>query len=232
MSYCQTFKGKDLLDQSLIDNTTQIVITDNEFNKISRLIYDRVGIKLGEHKKSLVAGRLHKILKQYNLTNYSQYYKFISNDKTGEAINKLVDRISTNHTYFFRENEHFDYLMSTVFQKLTQNRTVLNQVNLRIWCAGCSSGEEPYTIAMLLTQFLGNNLPKNNPIILATDVSSHALDKAKQGEYSEQNMSHVPKAFRNKYFTKVPDSNWKVNESIKKLVLYRRLNLMRSLLRI
>ena len=203
-----------------------IKLTDSEYKLMSGLVYDKFGINLGEQKRSLIIGRLNKILKQYGFTTFKQYYDYILNDSSGAALTTLIDRISTNHTYFFRENDHFDYFSNTAVPEMIRDLKKRNRREIRIWCAGCSSGEESYTLAMLLMEHLEKELKMWDIGILATDISTLALDKATAGVYSDENVSKLPNGPKNKYMIRQPDGSWKVNDRVKSLVLYRKLNLM------
>lgn len=124
------------------------------------------GINLKEEKQALVTGRLYNVLVQNNLKNFSEYFEYIHNDKSGDAITTLINKITTNHTFFMREVEHFYYLRDKVLHylvKLKKNK------DLRIWSAGCSSGEEPYTLAMIIDEFLGNEKALWDSKVLAAD---------------------------------------------------------------
>ncbi len=202
-------------------------LSDREYAMISQLVYEKFGINLGEKKRSLVLGRLHKLVRQYNFNNFEQFYKFVLQDSTGEALSALVDRISTNHTYFYRENAHYDYFSSQVLPQLISSLSARRESSIRIWSAGCSSGEEPYTLAMLLGEYLGTDLPRWKIGILATDISERVLEKAREGIYSKENVSKLPPKYRQKYFTPLANGQMQVNDSLKKMVLFRRLNLIR-----
>ena len=203
-------------------------LTDKELGLISELVYRKFGIKLDERKRALIIGRLQKILRQKGFSTFEQYYDYVNSDPSGQALITLIDRISTNHTFFYREQDHFDFFRSTVIPQMVEFLGRRKRKDLRIWCPGCSSGEEPYTLAMLLLDAFGAEIERWDPGILATDVAIGPLEKAIAGVYSDENVSHLPKPFRLKYFAKLKDGNWEVKERVKKLVLFRRLNLMRS----
>ncbi|MGD0153876.1 MAG: protein-glutamate O-methyltransferase CheR [Thermacetogeniaceae bacterium] len=202
-------------------------ITAEEFHLISSLVYDKFGINLGEHKQSLVIERLQKVLRQGGFSSFKEYYYSVMQDSTGQALLTLIDKISTNHTFFFRESDHFDVLTTAILPEIFNKQPGMGQ-SLRLWSAGCSSGEEPYSLAMAISESLGQ---KNNNLdlgILATDISVTALESASRGVYSEAQVSQVPLLFRKRYFTLTPDGNWAVKENLKKAILFRRLNLMRQ----
>lgn len=202
-------------------------LTEEEFRLISSLVYDKFGINLGEHKRSLVIERLQKVLRQGGFSSFKEYYYHVVQDTTGQALLTLIDKISTNHTFFFREKDHFDTLTTTALPEIMRKQSGARQY-LKIWSAGCSSGEEPYSLAMVISEFLG---PKINTLdlgILATDISVTALEKATLGIYSEAEASQMPPDLRRRYFLRLDDGSWAVKESLKKMILFRRLNLMRQ----
>ncbi len=205
-----------------------IRLTDEEFRLISDLVYRKCGIKLGEQKRALIIGRLQKALRSGSFGSFKEYYDYVINDQSGKALLDLVDRISTNHTFFFREKDHFDYLTSVVLPEISETLRKKQSGGVRIWSAGCSSGEEPYTLAMVASEYYGDWILGADLGILATDISISALEKATAGVYPEESMSTVSLAYRHKYFSRLKDGNWAVNKSLKDMVLFRRLNLIRQ----
>jgi chemotaxis protein methyltransferase CheR len=202
-------------------------LTGAEFHLISSLVYDKFGINLGEHKRSLVIERLQKVLRQGGFSSFTEYYYHVVEDVTGHALLTLIDRISTNHTFFFRESDHFDELTTRVIPE-TLSKQLPGRRSLRLWSAGCSSGEEPYTIAMIICNFMGQKMSALDAGVLATDISVTALEKASQGVYSDAEMTHVEPDVRRRYFMQLGEGRWSVKQCLKDLVLFRRLNLMRQ----
>ena len=205
-----------------------IDLSDREYKLISDLVYRTVGIHLDEHKKALIVGRLQKFLREKEFSNFSQYYDYVNSDPTGQALKTLVTNISTNYTFFFRENDHFTFFLKNVLPQITEMLKKYKSRDLRIWCAGCSSGEEPYTLAILLLEYFGSEIKSWETGVLATDISEKALEKANNGIYSDENISGIPLPLRNKYFSRHDEKNWIVENQVKKLVLFRRFNLMRE----
>jgi len=203
-------------------------ITEDEFLTISKFVYDKFGIKLGEQKKTLVIERLQKILRTGNFQNFAQYFEYIINEPTGEAILTFIDRVSTHHTFFFREIEHFDYLKNVVLPEIVERSRAANEKpDIRIWCAGCSSGEEPYSVAITLSEFVEGYSLKASVGILATDISVSSIEKASEAIYQAPQLAHVPVQLRHKYFISAPDGNFMIKPELKNMILFRRLNLMR-----
>lgn len=203
-------------------------LTDEEFNLISWLIHERFGIKLGEQKRTLIVGRLQKVLLSGEFNSFKEYFNHVLQDSTGRALLTLADRISTNYTFFFREKEHFDFLLATVLPQIFDMLKKKGSRDLRLWCAGCSSGEEPYSLAMVICEYFGHELSNLDIGILATDISDSALKEASAGVYPAERMSQLPLVYRQRYFSPLKDGSWVVKKSLKDLVLYRRLNLMRQ----
>lgn len=204
-----------------------IEISEKEYAKISQLVYNRFGINLGTKKQSLVMNRLRKVLLENNFNNFEQFYKYIQEDKSGVGLDILINKISTNLTYFARENEHFNYLQETVIPALRSTPKVSSEKAMRIWCAGCSTGEEAYTLAMVMRSAY-KNTDNWNLGVLATDISARALEIAKTGIYSADNVKKLSDPAYKNGFIKVPGDKYQVQSEIQKLVLFRRLNLMRA----
>ena len=217
------------MSDSPVVSTEMMQITDAEFHSIRDLVYERFGITLSDQKKSLVVGRLQKILKKYDCATFKQYYDKLKSDKGDALIGELANQITTNHTFFFRESDHFDFFKSDILPWMIKEHKAKGDNDLRIWCAASSSGEEPYTLIMSLMEFFGADYKNWNCGLLATDVSEKALGEAIMGAYAQNRMQGVPPALLNKYFKKTPDG-YSVNDQLKKEVTYRRFNLMNKTL--
>lgn len=200
-----------------------LAITDNEFRMLADYIKANYGINLKEEKRSLVAGRLYNVLLQNNFDNFTEYYNYVISDKTGGAVVTLIDKISTNHTFFMREADHFYYFRDKVLPYLAGT---VKEKDLRIWSAGCSSGEEPYTIAMIIDEFFGKERIWWDAKVLATDISSKVLDIAERGEYSNERILPAPASWRLNYFKMLDNENFVITDKIRKEVIYRKFNLM------
>ncbi len=197
-------------------------ITDKEFKKLADYIKANYGIYLKEEKQSLVAGRLHNVLIQKNFVNFSEYYDHVITDKTGNAAATLIDKITTNHTFFMREADHFYYFRDKVLPYLADT---IKEKDLRIWSAGCSSGEEPYILAMIIDEFFKEKVRWDTKI-LATDISSKVLETAQKGEYGNTEIAAIPPEWRLNYFRKTGKETSAVIEKIRNEVIYRKFNLM------
>ncbi|MCD6580820.1 MAG: protein-glutamate O-methyltransferase CheR [Desulfuromusa sp.] len=209
-------------------NNSLMAISDTEFTRLRDLIYKRFGINLTEQKRSLLVGRLQKLMRQLNLPTFSAYFEYLGNDKTEAALSELVDLIATNHTYFNREKDHFDYFSQTALPAVIEKLKKENRKDLRIWCAGCSSGEEPYTLLMLMMEYLGSDYNSWDAGILATDISDKALTVARRGTYATDRVMQLPENLRKKYFTAAGQGEMAVIDKIKKETTFRRFNLMNT----
>ena len=205
-----------------------MAISDSEFKHIRDLIYDRFGINLTEQKRSLLVGRLQKLMRQLGLPTFADYFNYLENDKTEASLSELVDLISTNHTYFNREKEHFSYFSQTALPAVVDKLRKEGRKDLRIWCAGCSTGEEPYTLLMLMKEYLGNDYDSWDAGILATDISDRALTIAKRGAYATDRVMQLPDTLRKKYFVAAGNDVMQVVDKIKNEATFRRFNLMNT----
>ncbi|WP_305043660.1 CheR family methyltransferase [Geoalkalibacter sp.] len=201
-------------------------ISDAEFEQLRRLIKARFGINLTDQKKSLVVGRLQKLLRSTGFASFGAYYEHLVNDKSESALSELINRISTNHTYFNREKAHFDYFQQTALPAMAEALKRHNSRDLRIWCAGCSSGEEAYTLQMLMMDYFGGDYARWDAGLLATDISERVLAIAREGIYPQERVLQLPEALQRKYFRRLPDGSSQVVESVRKEVTFRRFNLM------
>lgn len=203
-----------------------IHISDEEFKLLRDLVYNNIGINLTEEKRNLLMGRLQKILRARSFSNFRDYYNFIINDKSGEALSELANSISTNHTFFYREKDHFEFFLSTALPEIVSIAKEQRSTDLRIWSAGCSSGEEPYNLMMLMLEYFGRDYNKWTAGVLATDISEKALDFARRAVYSNDRVRYLPVEYKNRYLKKVNKDEWEVIDQIKKDVVFRRFNLM------
>lgn len=198
-------------------------ITKQEFNQLAAYIKANYGIYLKEEKRALVMGRLSNVLIENNFRSFSDYYHYVISDKTGEEAATLVNKITTNHTYFMREPEHFHYFRDEVLPYLA---TVVQDKDLRIWSAGCSSGEEPYTLAMLIDEYFGQEKTGWDTRILATDISSKVLGKAVKGIYRHEEIAGLPAVWRLNYFKKLDHEYFVLVDKIRNEIIFRKFNLM------
>lgn len=200
-----------------------VAITNKEFEQMSGFIKANYGIYLKREKESILTGRLQNVLTQAGFNNFTEYYDHVVSDSTGNAAVKLIDQITTNHTFFMREADHFFYFKDTVLPVLS--RFVKNK-DLRIWCAASSSGEEAYTLAMILDEFFGREKALWDCKVLATDISGRVLDIAQKGVYAKERVTPLPASWKLNYFDKINAESYAVKNTIKNEVIFRKFNLM------
>jgi chemotaxis protein methyltransferase CheR len=200
-------------------------ITDREFRELVQFIKQNYGINLSQ-KRSLILGRLNNYITQCGFGSFSEYFHYIVSDRTGKAGTILVNKLTTNHTYFMREPQHFEFLEQVVLPKLVKNAG--SNKDLRIWSAGCSTGEEPYTLAMILDSFFGAEKCQWDAKILATDISTTALERAQKAIYPSNQLTAIPNRWRANYFRKIDDEHDILGDNIRKEVIFRRFNLMNA----
>jgi chemotaxis protein methyltransferase CheR len=163
----------------------EIAINDREFKQFRDLLYQTAGIALADHKKALVAGRLRKRLEHYGLSSYKQYFDLITTNPPDGERQVAIDLLTTNETYFYREAKHFEFLANTILPGRERG------VPYRIWSAASSSGEEPYTLAMVCAEVMGVS---GNWEIVASDISTRVLAKAQEALYPMERAQHIPQA--------------------------------------
>ncbi|PKN21532.1 MAG: protein-glutamate O-methyltransferase, partial [Deltaproteobacteria bacterium HGW-Deltaproteobacteria-3] len=202
-------------------------LNDGLFQKFSDLVYEKTGIFLKPEKKELLNARLGKRLRATGITSFKQYYEYVINDRSGDELVHLIDSVSTNFTSFFRENSHFEILSSTVLPAFVKEGRGKNK-EILLWSSASSSGEEPYTMAMVVEDFVSRH-PGMRYRIMATDISTRVLAQAKRGVYADERVTKVPKPFLKKYFQKGvgnSDGYVKVKDELQRMVHFDRFNLM------
>jgi chemotaxis protein methyltransferase CheR len=208
---------------ALLQREPEIALSDREMDRIVRLVYERSGITLHQGKRALVVARLHKMLKSGGFRSFSDYVRHVETDRTGQQLSVLIDAISTNHTSFFREDEHFRYLASLVAPPLAAaDRPV------RVWCAACSTGQEPVSIAATLMDALP--AAQHGRIrVLASDISTRALKTAGAGVYPLRVADGLPQPVLKSYFERglgADEGKVRVRAHVRRVIEYRRLNLI------
>ncbi len=214
----------ELAIHSLINEA--IDISDMEFTKLAALVYDKTGIFLSACKKPLVKSRLNKNVRDCGFSRFSDYLTAVARDADGAMLAHLIEKISTHHSYFFRESDHFDYLAEHVFPEFEKRLNADPETVFRIWSAGCANGEEPYTLAICLHRFFGERY-RRNFLILATDIAESSLRQATYGEYAPEKINETPPELRRHYFNITEDAAV-LKPSVKSYVHFRKLNLIDS----
>ncbi len=203
-------------------------LRDIDFEKISRFVYERYGINLHEGKKELVKARLSRRLREGNFNSFAQYFRFVTIKDGASELIIMIDTLSTNLTSFFREDAHFNKLrkiIGTMRKPLSGNVPMLRP--LRIWCAGCSTGEEAYSLAITIQEALADQSVDTQ--ILATDISTKVLKTATAAIYSKERVKNIPQLLLKKYF-QIGHGDWekyyRVKKEIKNMIKFMRFNLM------
>ncbi|MDO8990162.1 MAG: protein-glutamate O-methyltransferase CheR [Sideroxyarcus sp.] len=168
------------------------VLSDTEFRQFQTMIYDIAGISMSPAKKQLVGGRLAKRVKQHGLSSYGDYFKILMRKENRDELQAAIDLLTTNETYFFREPRHFDFLQRSIAELRRPGRT------FRVWSAASSSGEEPYTIAMVLADVLGEDAWE----VVGSDISTRVLDKARGGHYPMTRIDGISRQHLSRYCLK------------------------------
>lgn len=204
-------------------------MSDGDFRRFSAFIYRECGINLPPAKKTMLTARLSKRLRERGMSSFREYFNYIRNsaDRSKELV-RMIDVVTTNKTDFFREPGHFEYLTNTVLPELLENERRLSSRRINVWSAGCSSGEEPYTLAMVLSEFRERHR-KSTFSILATDISSRVLALARRAIYPERVVQSIPQRLRSKYLMKGKGSRegfFRIVPELRDQVRFKRLNLI------
>lgn len=199
-----------------------IKINDKEFAILTEYLQDNFGLNLIK-KRTLIESRLNNNLVNSGFTSYRSYMDYVFNDKSGKQISQIVNLLTTNFSYFMREWEHFRYFRDHILPEL---KSTIRDNDLRTWSAGCSTGQEPYTMAMLIMDFLGEQKKYWDTKVLATDISVKALGIAKEGIYDEEGLNNIPTSWRFAYFHKATKNRLEIHDAVKSEVVFRRFNLI------
>lgn len=201
----------------------EFALQDGDFRKIASLVTATTGIVIDERKRAFIHGRLGRRLRALGLIDFSEYCRVLDGPDGAAERHVLVNAITTNHTSFFREQHHFDYLAKIALPEIVKNGAE-KQRRLRIWSAGCSSGEEPYTIAMTLCEA---KVPTAWDVkILATDLDTNVLASAGAGLYDEERAESIPPNFRQRYVAAQPDGRVSMNPVLRSMITFKQLNLL------
>lgn len=206
-----------------------LALTEAEFSKLGGLIYRSCGIKMPHHKKSMLEARLRRRLRALCLHSFAEYCDYLFSHGGMEVeLTRLIDVVTTNKTDFFREAAHFSYLTEQALPDLAQRFGIGFDRPLRLWSAGCSTGEEPYTLAMVLSEY-GRNHPGFSFSILATDISTEVLEKAARGVYATEKVHPVPAECKKRYLLRSREEAKKlvrIIPELRALITFRHLNFM------
>jgi chemotaxis protein methyltransferase CheR len=208
------------------ENSREFEFTDADFHFLAKYAYDYAGIALSDSKTNLVYGRLSKRLRALRLPDFRAYRDYLTANE--REIENFINSISTNHTKFFRESHHFDHLRTNLAIPFGLVRHPAVGRRLRIWSAGCSSGEEPYTIAAVLARDIPT-IERQDVRILATDIDTDILAKAARGQYQSTALDEIPQDYRYYFSIEIQDGDRRsmmASKTLCSMISYRRLNLM------
>jgi chemotaxis protein methyltransferase CheR len=213
---------------SIPDQQLEFAFSEADFRGFVQLAYQHAGISLSDSKRNLVYSRLSRRLRALGMTSFLQYREYLDSGEGKQEVVSFINAISTNLTKFFRESHHFEHLQSHVAVPYAQAANRRANSRLRIWSAGCSTGEEPYTIAAVLKREI-RHIEQHDVRILATDIDTEVLSKAARGEYPLPSIEDVPNPYR-QFFPVMKggkdDAQIVIDESTRSLIAFRRLNLM------
>lgn len=201
-------------------------ISDSEFQRVVYYVKSRYGIVLS-HKRSLIEGRLENYLIRNGYDSYEEYMNEVERNPKGKEAANIVNILTTNHTFFMRETEHFKFLKEVVLPQLRMRESRTRDI--RTWCAASSTGEEPYTLGMILMDYFKLAEGTWDTTLLATDISTKALEFAAKGEYLSEQIEPLPNIWKKCYFKKKNNEVYEVTKELKKEVLFRQFNLMDAL---
>jgi chemotaxis protein methyltransferase CheR len=196
-------------------------MSKREFELFSTLVYDRLGILLTDQKVSLLQNRLGKLMHQKNMNGYRELYDYFINHVGENADNELEDAVTTNVTSFFRHEEQWSYLKEYVMKHASKTK----EKKLRIWSAACSSGEEPYSIAIMLKELL-SDFDAWDIKILATDISEEILRHAMRGSYRGDTMEGISEHLLQRYFSPEEEDQYRIDEDLRAMITFRKFNLV------
>ncbi len=198
-----------------------MVISEADFKRMAAFIQSSYGIDLTQ-KRQLVTGRLSPAIRKLGYTNFSDFVNPVLDKKENDEITLILNKLTTNYTFFMREQEHLDYFTRNIIPEIVRRHQ--KDKSLAIWSAGCSSGEEPYNLTMLLYDYLGSQAKQWDTKLLATDISAQALTKAQQGIYTLPDT--IPADWKRKYFQARPDGTHVVTPDVRNNVIFKTFNLM------
>ena len=211
----------------------QTDLSDREFKLFRDIVYEKGGINLHEGKKELVRARIGKRIRQIGLSSFKDYYEYMVSDDSGHELTQFLDAISTNLTSFFREKKHFDYLESDVLPEIITKEKIDGTNTIKVWSAGCSTGEEPYSLSICLSEFLLKHPEARmwDFKILATDLSTKVLRTAEMGIFHKKRIENIDRAILKKYF-QIGQNNWvdhfRIKRQIRSRIEFKRFNLIEA----
>jgi chemotaxis protein methyltransferase CheR len=206
----------------LKDKMDNAILTEEEFNKFSDFIHELTGIFLKDTKITLLSNRLRKRLKETGIDTFSGYYGHVASGRDEKEIEEMINAVSTNETYFFRSMKHYDALIDVIIPEMMERPGL----PITVWSAGCASGEEAYTLAMLLDK--KGLLEKRIIDIFASDINTYVINEAKRGLYDSKRLRSAPQEYIDRYFTKCGKNQYLLDQKIINSVNFSRINLKKD----
>ncbi|MEA4987064.1 MAG: protein-glutamate O-methyltransferase CheR [Anaerovorax sp.] len=200
----------------------KLTISQQDFVRLVQFVQKNYGINLLQ-KKHLIESRLASTIKSKGFTSFSQYVEYILNTNNPKDLEILLNKLTTNHTFFMREHSHFDFFRDTILPNIEKSK--LSKKTLSIWSAGCSSGQEPYTLSMILFDYFKNK-PGWDTRVLATDISMNVLSQAKEAIYTKDDIKELPQSWQRNYLTALNEDQYTFVPKIKNNVIFKEFNLM------
>ncbi len=197
-------------------------IGEQDFRRLKDYMLANYGLNF-ENKITLIEGRLSNLISKMGFKDFHEFVDSILKDPTDSQLSMLVSKLTTNYTLFMREPRHYEFLTNTVLPEMSER---LRGGELRVWSAGCSSGEEPYTIAITLKKFLESHQSRFNSRILATDISDNVLSLARNGIYGQMQLKDLDQATKDRFFKKLQDDKYQVSDELKRMIRFDKFNLM------
>ena len=213
------------MTRELSSGAATVQLTDAQFDQLREFLYQRAGLHFADAKKFLLESRLQKRLRELSNLDVAGYLALVTSPARGAAeLRNLLDAVTTHETSFFRSRPQLESFSKHVLRKLLEQRAARQQRQLRIWSAACSSGEEPYTLAMMLIEALGDEIKRWNVSILGTDIAHNVLERAKLGEYGRTSFRTTPAYFVSKYFEIRGRDLFCIRDEPRRLVEFQALN--------
>ncbi|WP_085901872.1 CheR family methyltransferase [Kiloniella majae] len=207
------------------DQEREFPFSDQQFKALTKMVYDRTGIVLKDNKKNMVYGRLARRLRKLKMYSFKEYLSYLDSPDGTSETGMLINAITTNLTKFFRESHHFKHLF-TACEEIVEAQTARGENRrLRLWSAGCSSGEEPYSIAIIMSELL-KRTPSIDIKILATDLDTGMLQTGMSGIYNKKSAEAMPDKFKKKYTQEISETQIKMSSELRNLITFKQLNLL------
>lgn len=204
----------------------ELPMEDDDFAFIVKRVKEKAGINLGPHKRNMVYARLSRRVRDLGLRSFGAYRERLEGEQGADEMGVLVNALTTNYTKFFRESHHFDHFAKDLLPRIIRKAQMKGRRKIRIWSAGCASGEEAYSIAMVLRQYLPD-LDNWDALILATDIDTNALAEAEAGIYSAKQVEEIPAEFRAKFLRATASPNaYRIAAHLRPLVVFEWMNLV------